>query len=93
VEERGSALQTLVGLVDGGSTSPAGMSSSHIKGSAVLGDRDTSVYGPVKTGMIHLDAWMEGYSQLGQEDKVAAFATCWAWCNDTEKRLTMAGLT
>ena len=90
-EERGAALQKLASLVDGGDE--AGMSSKHIKGGEVLRDRDTSAYGPVTTGMVHLEKWMAPYQKLSEEEKVATFALCWGWCDETEKRLTMAGLT
>lgn len=88
-DEREAALHRLVDMIDGGDEKK--LNSAHIKGSAVLGERDTSVYGNVT--IVHLKSWMESFKELSKEEKVAVFEECWVWCDDHEKRLTMAGLT
>jgi len=90
-DEREAALHRLVELVDGEDAKQQQMNSADIKGSAVLGDRDTSVYPAIN--IQHLQAWMDAYKTVSKEEKVAAFERCWGWCDDHEKRLTMAGLT
>ena len=89
MDERETALKTLVGLISGGDKSQ--MNPDHIKGSAVLGNRDTSVYSGVE--ILHLKKWMDEYEACTADVKVNAFVTCWGWCDAQEKKMTMAGLT
>jgi len=88
-KERETALHRLIDLIDGGNEEKK-LNSAHIKGAAVLGDRDTSVYA---AAISHLESWMDDFKKGSQDQKVAAFERCWGWCDEHEKRLTMAGLT
>jgi len=87
-EERKTALQKLIGMLD--SASADHLKSADIKGGGVLGERDMGAYPTVN--ITHLAQWMAEFAMLSEEDKVESFARCWNWCDDQERRLTMAGL-
>jgi len=89
-EERETGLRRLIDLVGAEDPSKQNFNPDHIKGSDVLGDRDISQYPGVS--ITHLDAWMGDFKKQSSETKVDVFERCWTWCDDQEKKITMAGL-